>query len=221
MESRNLAVIVIVVLVALFVLAFNPFKPVPSDSDLPPEVPEDQFDENGTLTQTDATPITTYSNLAECSGLLATERENCITQIAVQESDESLCGSLGEDDVDWCRKEVIVAKGVESACEALENPQKNQCFFDFGYGNNSIESCRKIQENSISQDWRDDCLRFVAQHLVQEEACGFILNPDVKDDCILNVAVEGNRIELCSQIVDQETRIDCTDSFEPDIESSN
>lgn len=203
------AVIVGLVIVfgLIFVVVFEPFKTVAQ----PPSEPTDVNLDSEFYFDREPNPLPTYRSVTECQSLSGQHRSDCFTQIAIEQQNDSICNSVQADQIEWCKKDVVVAKGNEDACDALQQPQKNQCHFDFGYNSNSVSSCQKI---SLAY-WRDDCLRYVAQHTLDVRACQSVSDRDVKDDCILNVAVESNSIGLCDEIVDSETKQDCRLAFEP------
>lgn len=198
--------IVLVLLVAVFIVVFNPFKPVI----VPPvENPDNNTDYLVTEGLLDTGPE--FSDLSECQSLSGEDKTDCIMGVAETKKDASICGILSGDDVAWCQKDAIVAKGNETDCDSLQQPQKNQCYYDFGYKNDSIASCQKVALKYMA----DDCLRFVAQHTVKTDACELVFDSDVKDDCFFTVAVYSDFISLCNRIIDAETRTDCQLAFQP------
>ncbi len=201
-----LAAVVLVLLAAVFIVVFNPFKPVI----VPPvENPDDNTDYLVTEGLVDIPPE--FSDLSQCQSLSGADKADCVMGVAETKKDSSLCGILSGDDIAWCQKDAIVAKGNENDCDSLQQPQKNQCHYDFGYKNNLIASCQKVSLKYFA----DDCLRFVAQHTLKTDACELVFDSDVKDDCFLTVAVGSDSIDLCNRIKDAQTKADCQLAFQP------
>ena len=212
MKKAVWVVLAILVLGAVFVWAFDPFKPQP-EPETQPVISDTEYDINSDFYYAqDPNPLGEYSNISECTGLVDPEKTDCVIQAAVKQQNAGYCDSLNQEKVEWCKKDVVVAQGASSGCEALPTKEvKNQCFFDFGYQTDNGDACQNISD----RQWADECLRYIAQHTRDTASCELIFYPDFKDDCFLNVAVDSQNISLCERILDSETKQDCKLAFVP------
>lgn len=146
-------------------------------------------------------PAPTGLTLEQCNAKTnLLQKDLCIQDLALQNSDTKTCELLKSISVDKCYNDIAIKLSDEKICEkisAKSQALRNQCFNDVGIKLNSKEICAKVLENDAL---RNSCIKTVSTSLQATQGCSAIDEVFERDDCYKQLAVSGKNASYCSFI---------------------
>lgn len=119
-------------------------------------------------------------------------RYMCITEVAVETKNESLCEKIPSVGTNWkgaCYSKISKSKNDVSICEKIENEvEKNICYFDVAIETNNSELCKRVGYKQLPD--ADQCFYKIAINTLNQELCDQLQDYENKMDCIKEVKVK-------------------------------
>jgi hypothetical protein len=169
-----------------------------------------------------------------CRALQGSEKNKCIIDAAVAQRNPKLCEQFKENifnawcftDVanvtnstapcegiidprsrEFCRRDVFLQQGIESACAALDHvPARDSCYAEFARRDADWRLCLNITPGTL----REQCIDTASRKATDPEGCLVLDKSDLaRDSCLFALSIMKKNPDTCTDISDSESAAYC------------
>jgi predicted small lipoprotein YifL len=237
------AVILFFALVLLVFISGCKVKGTDLGFELPEEEapPEDNGTENGS-DENDSDDLPSdparivQTTLSDCLAMSTTQKRNCITALAIEKKDASICDNLDllkdecirdvaieSDNVSLCNritsetvkkqcKDTIAAQGTGRLnCFAYNETQnKDECFLKEAIATKNHLLCKEISGSKKSGNYvRDECYTSILRTNKTLSICPLFINKELSQKCYYAVSIHLKNPTGCNEIKETQKKNEC------------